>query len=98
LIWKSGFIDIMKTTLEVPDELYRRVKARAALRKRKIRDFVEEGLRMALEADERGLSYPKGPLAVMEEIRARPLHEPEAVERMMERALAARKANWRDEG
>jgi hypothetical protein len=52
---------------------------------------------MALEADERGLSYHKGPLAVMEEIRARPLHEPEAVERMMETVLAARKANWRDE-
>lgn len=87
----------MKTTLEVPDELYRQVKARAALRRRKIRDFVEEGLRMALEADERGLSYNKGPLAVMKEIRARPLHEPAAVQRMMETALAARKANWRDE-
>lgn len=80
----------MKTTLEVPDELYRRVKARAALRRRKIRDFVEEGLRLALEADERGLSCNRGPLAVMEEIRARPLHEPEAVQRMMETALVAR--------
>jgi hypothetical protein len=40
----------MKTTIEVPDELYRRAKAEAALRGRKIRDLVEEGLRLVLEA------------------------------------------------
>jgi len=30
----------MKTTLEVPDDLYRKVKSRAALRRRKIKDYV----------------------------------------------------------
>jgi hypothetical protein len=40
----------MKTTIEVPDELYRRAKAEAALRGRKLRDLVEEGLRLVLEA------------------------------------------------
>ena len=30
----------MKTTLEVPDDLYREVKSRAALRRRKIKDYV----------------------------------------------------------
>jgi hypothetical protein len=40
----------MKTTIELPDELYRRAKAEAALRGRKLRDLVEEGLRLALEA------------------------------------------------
>jgi hypothetical protein len=40
----------MKTTVEVPDELYRRAKAEAALRGRKLRDLVEEGLRLVLEA------------------------------------------------
>ena len=40
----------MKTTVEVPDDLYRRAKAEAALRGRKLRDLVEEGLRMVLEA------------------------------------------------
>jgi len=39
----------MKTTIEVPDELYRRAKAEAALRGRKLRDLVEEGLRLVLE-------------------------------------------------
>jgi len=39
----------MKTTVEVPDDLYRRAKAEAALRGRKFREFVEEGLRLALE-------------------------------------------------
>ena len=40
----------MKTTVEVPDELFRRAKAEAALRGRKLRDLVEEGLRLVLEA------------------------------------------------
>lgn len=39
----------MKTTVEVPDELYRRAKAEAALRGRKLRDLVEDGLRLVLE-------------------------------------------------
>lgn len=40
----------MKTTVEVPDDLYRRAKAEAALRGRKLRDLVEEGLRLVLES------------------------------------------------
>jgi len=40
----------MKTTVEVPDELYRRAKAEAALRGRRLRDLVEEGLRLVLES------------------------------------------------
>lgn len=39
----------MKTTVEVPDELYRRAKAEAALQGRKLKDLVEEGLRQVLE-------------------------------------------------
>ncbi len=38
----------MKTTIEVPDELYRRAKAQAALRGRKLKDLVVEGLRLVL--------------------------------------------------
>ena len=38
----------MKTTIEVPDELYRRAKAEAALSGRKLKDLIEEGLRLAL--------------------------------------------------
>jgi predicted component of type VI protein secretion system len=38
----------MKTTVEVPDDLYRQAKAEAALRGRKLKDLVEEGLRLVL--------------------------------------------------
>jgi hypothetical protein len=40
----------MKTTVEVPDDLYRRAKAEAALRGRKVKDLIEEGLRLVLQA------------------------------------------------
>jgi len=40
----------MKTTVEVSDELYRRAKAEAALRGSRLRDLIEEGLRLVLEA------------------------------------------------
>jgi hypothetical protein len=39
----------MKTTVEVPDDLYRRAKSEAALSGRKLKDLVEEGLRLVLE-------------------------------------------------
>jgi hypothetical protein len=40
----------MKTTVEVPDDLYRRAKVEAALRGRKLKDLIEEGLRLVLAA------------------------------------------------
>jgi predicted component of type VI protein secretion system len=40
----------IRTTVEVPDDLYRRAKAEAALRGRRLKDIVEEGLRLVLEA------------------------------------------------
>jgi predicted component of type VI protein secretion system len=42
----------MKTTVDVPDELYRRAKSEAALRGRKLKDLVEEGLRLVLATPE----------------------------------------------
>ena len=39
----------MKTTIEVSDDLYRRAKAEAALRGRRLKDLVAEGLRLVLE-------------------------------------------------
>jgi len=41
---------VMKTTVEVPDDLYRRAKAEAALRGRKLKDLIEEGLRLVVES------------------------------------------------
>ncbi|HEX3484519.1 MAG TPA: hypothetical protein VHT51_05635 [Micropepsaceae bacterium] len=43
----------MKTTFEIPDQLYRRAKAEAALQGRKLKDLVEEGLRLVLETPKR---------------------------------------------
>jgi hypothetical protein len=46
----------MKTTLEIPDDLYRKAKVQAAQENRKMKDLVAEGLRLVL-----GLSSPSHP-------------------------------------
>lgn len=38
----------MKTTLEIPDDLYRQAKVQAAQDNRKMKDLVSEGLRLVL--------------------------------------------------
>jgi hypothetical protein len=45
-----GQAHAMKTTVELPDAIYRQAKAEAALRGRKLKDLIEEGLRIVLEA------------------------------------------------
>jgi predicted component of type VI protein secretion system len=50
-LWVSVWMDAMKTTVEVPDDLYRRAKAEAALRGRKLKNLVEEGLRLVLASE-----------------------------------------------
>jgi hypothetical protein len=47
--WFYGKDSLMKTTVEVPDDLYRRAKSLAAMRGRKIKDLIEEGLRLVVE-------------------------------------------------
>src|SRR5260370_32826236 len=42
---------LMRTTVDIPDELFRRAKSEAALRGRKLKDLVEEGLRLVLEKE-----------------------------------------------
>jgi hypothetical protein len=46
----------MKTTLEIPDELYRQAKVLAAHENRKIKDLVAEGLRLVLGLTKKGPS------------------------------------------
>ena len=53
----------MKTTVKVSDDLYCRAKAEAALRGRKLKDLVEEGLRLVLEASRQ--SHRRRGLAVL---------------------------------
>ena len=43
----------MKTTVEIPDELYRRAESEAALSGRKLQDLLEGGLRLVLEAPDK---------------------------------------------
>jgi Arc/MetJ family transcription regulator len=59
---------IMRTTIDLPDELFRRAKAEAALRGRKLRDFVEEALRRALDEQD-GDGLPKPPKTLHEAMR-----------------------------
>ena len=39
----------MRTTVDLPDDLYRRAKAEAVMRGLKFKDLIEEGLRRVLE-------------------------------------------------
>ncbi len=50
----------MKTTIDIPDELYRRVKARSALLGKRIRDVTIELYSRWLEEEE-GLTYTERP-------------------------------------
>ncbi len=43
----------MKTTVEIPDTLYRQVKARAALKGQSIKDFLVEAVRAKIKNDTR---------------------------------------------
>jgi hypothetical protein len=55
-------MDNMKTTLEIPDELFREVKAKAALEGRKLKDLVAEGLRLIVSEPpkeiRKGVTFP----------------------------------------
>lgn len=59
----------MKTTLELPDDLYREAKTCAAAQKRKIKDLVSEGLRVVLASrTEHGADATKQVLAALDDI------------------------------
>lgn len=50
----------MRTTIDLPDDLFRRAKSEAALRGRKLKDLIEEGLHMALDQPA-GKNKPEAP-------------------------------------
>jgi len=62
----------MRTTVDIPDELFRRAKSEAALRGRKLKDLVEEGLRLVLDKEKAPATAEKKPV-----VKPRPgsLHE-----------------------
>ncbi len=49
----------MRSTFEISDDLFRQAKVEAALRGRKLRELVEEGLRRVLEAPPASRARPK---------------------------------------
>jgi hypothetical protein len=57
----------MKATIDVPDELYRRVKAKAALQGRAIRDVTVELFRRWLEQDETQAGTPVSAYEMMKD-------------------------------
>jgi hypothetical protein len=50
----------MKTTLEIPDDLFRQTKASAALRGESLKDFVTEALEAHLKRQPGGASSVRG--------------------------------------
>src|SRR5215210_4840134 len=57
---KYGKVVAMKTTLEIPDDLFRQTKAVAALRGESLKDFVTEALQAHLERQTPGSSTERG--------------------------------------
>ena len=51
----------MRTTVDIPDELFRRTKSEAALCGRKLKDLVAEGLRLVLDQEKPPAESEKKP-------------------------------------
>jgi hypothetical protein len=92
----SGKVDRMKTTLDIPNDLYRQAKATAALEGIRMKDLIGEGLRLVLEARGRG-AKSLSPLEVLREVRRKPLHGSSEVEAMMDLSERRRLEDWRQE-
>ena len=83
----------MKTTLDISNDLYREAKAAAALERIRIKDLVEEGLRLALAARGKG-KLPLSPLAALQAIRSKPLHTSGEIVRLMAESRVVRQEGW----
>ncbi len=55
----------MKTTIELPDDLMRAVKIRAAERNMKLKEVVADALRAALQSADGGLAEPLDPVQAL---------------------------------
>ncbi len=83
----------MKTTLDIPNDLYRQAKATAALERIRVKDLVAEGLRLVLE-ERKNPKKRATPLEVLREARRNPLHTSDEVARMMEQSRHLREEGW----
>lgn len=69
----------MKTTLEIPDELFRQTKAMAALRGESLQDFITEALQVHLERQAPGASSRRGWRSVFGQARPEDVEAVDAV-------------------
>lgn len=69
----------MKTTLEIPDDLFRKTKATAALRGENLKQFVVEALRNHLERQTPGTDSPSGWRSVFGKARPEEVEEVTAI-------------------
>jgi len=83
----------MKTTLDIPNDIYRQAKALAALEDIRIKDLVTEGLMLMLEERKRS-RVELTPLEVLREVRRRPLHTPKDVASIIENSRVLRREGW----
>jgi len=83
----------VKTTLEIPDELYRQAEDRAAHDRREIEDLVSDGLRLVLGSG-RLVASRNTRLAALEKVRRHPPYPPGRVQAMIEEANRLRKESW----
>lgn len=69
----------MKTTIELPDPLFRQTKAAAALRGESIKDFVTAALRAHLESQDTGSPEGRGWRSVFGKASAEEVEEVEQI-------------------
>jgi nitroimidazol reductase NimA-like FMN-containing flavoprotein (pyridoxamine 5'-phosphate oxidase superfamily) len=69
----------VKTTLEIPDDLFRRTKSVAALRGESLKEFVTEALEAHLEQQAGGASSPRGWRSVFGQARPEEVESVDAV-------------------
>lgn len=86
----------MKTTLDIPNDLYREAKAVAALERVRIKDLIAEGLHLALAERAKGRRQPT-PLEALRDIRRNPLHSAEEILRIMRESRLGRQEGWNSE-
>jgi hypothetical protein len=59
IFWEYGKMADMKTTLDIPDDLFREIKAKAALEGLKLKDLVAEALRAVLSGKQSATRKPR---------------------------------------
>jgi predicted transcriptional regulator len=69
----------MKVTLEIPDDLFKRIKAMAAIRGEGLQDFVTEALRAHLERQTASGSSQRGWRSVFGQARREEVEEVDVV-------------------